>query len=139
MHLSVVLRNRLDVVVPALLFATKAPFFQLPKPVLLHSVSRSHPSTCSRLVVEETTTHERATVLRLRQLHGVELRAQEGNLCCLADSARNVIDDLVSVRLVLLQDEGCCVLAALEFGVEGATAWLVPPVEALEASIRPTC
>ena len=97
MHLSVVLRNRLDVVVPALLFATKAPLFQLPKPVLLHSVSRSHPSTCSRLVVEETTTHERAAVLRLRQLHGVELRAQEGNLCCLADSARNVIDDLVSV------------------------------------------
>ena len=72
MHLRVVLRDWLDVVVPALLFSSHAA-----NPGCLLSISISNATSTSRL--PKVLAHERAMV-RLRQLHWINLRTEEWNL-----------------------------------------------------------
>lgn len=102
-------------------FASKTPRTELLKPVLL---------------VLDRITHRRSTaetVQSLAQLHGLDLRAEEGDLTRLANGARYVIDDAMAVRLVLAEDEGCSILAALEVRIQSATALLNARAERLEA------
>ena len=110
MHLRVVLRDWLDVVIPARLFTSHAA--QLDRALPL-GIRRSE---AARRLLSEVLAHESAMV-RLGQLHWVDLRAQERNLGALPHRTLDLFDDRVPVALVLAEEERRGVRAALELSV----------------------
>ena len=107
MNLRVELWNGLNLVIPALLFASKPSDLDGAHALLL---SLECALSCARL---DVLTHK-STVVCLWQFHWVKLGPEERNLRALTDCTFDILKDLMAVRPILFKEERCGIRTSLK-------------------------
>ena len=120
MNLWVELGNRLDLVIPSLLLPGKSSDLDGAHALLL---SLEAALGLTRLNV----LAHKSPMVCLWQFHWVELGPEEGNLRALTNCALDILEHAVTIRLILLEHEGCRILTALKVlvRIDGRAALLL--------------
>ena len=129
MNLGVELWNGLDLVIPALFFASKSSNLDGAHTLLLCLEA-------ALITVGFNVLAHKGTMMCLWQFHWVKLGPEERNLRALTNGTLDILKDLMAVRSILFQKEGCRIRTSLKVlvWIDSIAALLLRWTECIEAN-----